>query len=137
MNTPEKDQPLILSLHYRGNVKFPRYIVSDQYLRYWTGEDWTEQHNEAKAFVYASVNAAMEDMHKLLKATYKDKPVFKYVVPLHIELFSDQKVNMNDLIQWLVNSTKLIMDTPKHGNGPMVGSYGSCRIDYSELKEEK
>lgn len=137
MSEPKENKPVILSLHSRGNPDFPRYVISDQYLRYWTGTDWTEQHDETKALVYANSNEALKQMEKLLRVHYKDKPVHRFFAPLYIDLFTDAKVSKKELTEWLVKVTKLIMDTTQHGNGPTADSYGTCRIEYGEIKEIK
>jgi hypothetical protein len=132
-----KDQSLILSLHNIGNPEFPRFVISNQYLQYWSGNDWTKQADESKASIYADSNSALEDMHKILLQIYKEKPVSRFCAPFHIELFSDDAITLNQLKDWLFKVMKLIMDTPKHGNGPLKSSYGTCWIDLSELKEIK
>ena len=137
MSEPKRTQPVFLSLHNKGNTEFSRFVISDQYLRYWTGTDWSIQNDEDAALVYANAHAALEDMDQLLMMSYGKKPKSKYVAPLYIDLYSDQKVSKKQLRSWLVKVTKLIMDTTKHGNGPLQGSYGSCRIEFGEMQELK
>jgi hypothetical protein len=54
---------------------------------------------------------------------------------VYLDLFSPQHVSLRDIQQWLVKTTKLIVDSPKHGNGPVAGSLGTIRIEFGELKE--
>jgi hypothetical protein len=42
---------------------------------------------------------------------------------------------MRDLQMWLIRATKLLVDSPRFGNGPVAGSLGICRIEFKELKE--
>ena len=133
MSHPKDRQPITLSLHNSGTTKFPRYMISDQYLRYWTGDEWTEQQDETHAYIYADYNTAMEDMHKLMLKPHEQLPVHRFAAPLYIELHTDQKFTEDQLQDWLIKVTKLLMDTPNHGNGPFAGSYVACRIEYNEL----
>lgn len=137
MSDKKEKQPIILSLHNRGNIEFPRYMISDQYLRYWTGKDWTQQKDEDGALVYANANSALEDMHQLMMIQHQGQAVYRFHAPLYVELFTNNQVTKKQLQQWLVKVTKLIMDTTEYGNGPIAGSYGTCRIEYGELKEQK
>jgi hypothetical protein len=41
------------------------------------------------------------------------------------------------LADWCVNVAKLLMDTPTVGNGPVQGSLGLARIEWSEIEELK
>jgi hypothetical protein len=52
-----------------------------------------------------------------------------------IELFAPAEVSIRDLQQWLVRTTKLLIDSPRFGNGPIEGSYGAVRIDWGQLRE--
>lgn len=135
MSDSKRTQPVFLSLHNQGNVDFPRFVISDQYLRYWTGQDWSKQNDEDAALVYANANAALEDMHQLLMLSYGKKPKSTFVAPLYIDVYSESKFSKKQLRSWLVKVTKLIMDTTKHGNGPLEGSYGTCRIEFGEMQE--
>jgi hypothetical protein len=135
MSNSKNQQPIVLSLHNRGNVDYPRYMISDQYLRYWTGNGWSKQEDEDAAMVYAESNVALEEMHQLMMLDHGKRPKYRFCAPLYIDLYVDNEVSKRKLQSWLVKVTKLIMDTTKHGNGPLAGSYGTCRIEYGEMKE--
>ena len=132
---PKEKQPIILSLIPRGNPEFPRYSISDQYLRYWTGETWTEPGKDQTALLYSSSNEALIEMNRLLVVEHSTLTVTRYVAPIYIELRSEKPIPMDELKRWLLRATKLLIDSPKHGNGPVAGSLGSCRIEYGELEE--
>lgn len=132
---PQEKQPIILSLIPRGTPEFPRYSISDQYLRYWTGETWSEQGKDQGAVLYSSANEALTEMNRLLVVEHADLTLTRYVAPLYIELRAETPISLHDLTMWLFKATKLIIDSPQHGNGPVAGSLGSCRIAYGEMKE--
>lgn len=131
----EKPTP-ILSVLAAGTPEHPRFVIADQFLRYWTGEHgWSEQHDLAAARLFATSNEALKMVHTLLVIRHCDLPKKTYTAPVHIELYSPEPVTIQDLQQWLVRVTKLILDTTNHDNGPIAGSYGAVRIDFSQLKE--
>lgn len=137
-SSKEKEKrPVILSLVPLGTPEYPRYVIADQYLRYWTGDSWTEQKDDAHALVYANSNDALHDMNKLLMVDHEKKQVKRYRAPMYIDLYSDGTISKRELQMWLLKATKLIIDSPKHGNGPIAGSLGSCRINFGELEEYK
>lgn len=137
-NKQEKEkQPIVLSLIPRGSPNHQRYLIANQYLQYWTGETWSEQYDDKNALVYHSSNEALHVMRIMLMTEHQHLPVKKYRAPLYIDLFSDKEISEHDLKQWLFKVTKLIVDSPKHGNGPVAGSLGTCRIEYSEMEEIK
>lgn len=133
----DEQQPQILSLHNHGSPAFPRFVISDQYLRYWTGSDWSEPQDLSEAYLYADSTAGLDDMHMLMVKRYGKKRLRRFLAPLCIELYCDSEVSIEDLKEWFGRVSKLIMDTPTHGNGPVAGSYGSCLIDFEEMKEMK
>jgi hypothetical protein len=135
---PEKrEKPVpILSVLAAGTPEHPRYVIADQYLRYFALENgWSEQSDMSAATLFATCEEALRMVDTLLVVRHSDLPRKVYTAPVTIELFSPQEVSERDLQQWLMRVAKLILDTPQHGNGPVAGSYGSVRIDFSQLKE--
>jgi hypothetical protein len=135
---PEKrEKPVpILSVFAAGTPEHPRYVIADQYLRYFALENgWSEQRDMSAATLFATCEEALRMVDTLLVVRHSDLPRKVYTAPVTIELFSPQEVSERDLQQWLMRVAKLILDTPQHGNGPVAGSYGSVRIDFSQLKE--
>ncbi len=133
--TPKEKQPIILSLIPRGTPTFQRYSIADQHLRYWTGDTWTEPGKDQKALLYSSSNEALIEMNRLLVVEHSTLTVTRYVAPIYIELRSEKPIPMDELKRWLLRATKLLIDSPKHGNGPVAGSLGSCRIEYDQMEE--
>jgi hypothetical protein len=132
----EEKQPVILSLHQVGTPEHPRFCISDQYLRYWAGEKgWTDQKDESKAMLFASAQEALQMMHTLMVIRHCDLPRRVFSATVAVELFAPAEVCVRDLQQWLLRATKLLIDSPRHGNGPIEGSYGAVRIDWGQLKE--
>jgi hypothetical protein len=135
---PEKrEKPVpILSVLAAGTPEHPRYVIADQYLRYFALENgWSEQRDMSAATLFATCEEALRMVDTLLVVRHCDLPRKVYTAPVTIELFSPQEVSERDLQQWLMRVAKLILDTPLHGNGPVAGSYGSVRIDFGQLKE--
>jgi hypothetical protein len=133
----KRDKPTpILSVLSAGTPEHPRFVIADQYLRYFALEKgWSEQRDLSAATLFATCEEALQMIHTLLVVSHSDQPRKVYTAPVTIELFSLEQVSERDLQQWLMRVAKLILDTPKHGNGPVAGSYGSVRIDFSQLKE--
>lgn len=131
----KETQPVVLSVITRGSVDFPRYLIADQWLRYWTGEHWSEQKDEQEAIVYLTSQDALREIHRLMVDKHDNMPVYHFKAPVYIELFTSNKVSKEDLQQWLYRTTKLIVDSTKHGNGPFDGTYGAVRLELSELEE--
>jgi hypothetical protein len=63
MNEPNP-APIVLTVHRRGVPEFERFVISDQYLRYWTGDEWSSKENDAQ--VFCDNNEALERVQKLL-----------------------------------------------------------------------
>jgi hypothetical protein len=57
----------VLSLHLRGTPQFPRWVISDQFLRYFEGDSWSAQGDERKAKIFASSNHACQVMRRRLQ----------------------------------------------------------------------
>lgn len=126
----------ILSVLAAGTPEHPRYVIADQYLRYFALEKgWSEQRDMSAATLFATCEEALRMVDTLLVIRHCDLPKKTYTVPVTIELYSPEQVSERDLQQWLMRVSKLILDTPRHGSGPVAGSYGSVRIDFSKLKE--
>ena len=135
MSEPEEKQPIILSVVNAGTPEFPRYLICNQFLQYFTGSGWTEQRDEKKALVYRDANDALETSSSLLLLKHEHLPVKFFQAPLYLQLHSPQEVSMQELKWWLFRATKLLVDSPRFGNGPVAGSLGICRIEFKELKE--
>ena len=135
MSENEEKQPIILTVVSAGTPDFPRYLIANQFLQYFTGNGWTEQKSERGALVYRDANDALETSSSLLLLQHEHLPVKFFQAPLYLQLHSPKKVSMAELKWWLFRATKLLVDSPRFGNGPVAGSLGICRIEFKELKE--
>jgi hypothetical protein len=135
MDNHDEVRPLVLSVVAAGNPKFPRFRIADQYLRFWTGTEWTEQGEEESGLMYSDSNEACHEVQRLLMLEYMDRPCRVFTAPVIIKLFSDKPVSKKQLVDWLSRVSKLVMDAPKHGNGPLEGRLGLCLIDWNKIEE--
>lgn len=129
----EKPRPLILTIHNVGSVELDRHVISDQYLRYYTGSSWDL--DIKKALLYHDGNEACDAVHQLLMTEFVGTPVRKFHSLVQIELFAGGAVTIAELQQWLVDIAKLVMDSPKLGNGPFQGTLGLVSINWDLLEE--
>lgn len=134
MTRKHERQPVVLSLAPTGSNEFPRYRIHDQFLRYWTGENWSD--SEEDGTVYEDVNAACTEMQRLLMLEYMDKKVRRYKAPIYLELYGNEDVPLDKVQDWLLKVAKLLIDAPKFGNGPMEGTLGLTHIQWGELEEQ-
>ena len=125
--------PIVLTVHRRGVPEFERFVISDQYLRYWTGAEWSSKENEAQ--VFCNNNEALERVQKLLLLDIRPMPARRFQAPIFLDLYSEHEISVRDLKVWLTKVAKLLMDTPRYGNGPLQGTLGLLRIDWDKLKE--
>lgn len=128
-------QPIVLSVVAAGTPEFPRFRVADQFLRYWTGSDWTEPQDEERGLLFSDSNTACHEVQRLLMLEYMDRPCRVFEAPVTLKLWTNQKVTRRQLIDWLAKVSKLVMDCPKLGNGPVDGSLGLCLIDWNKITE--
>lgn len=128
---------LTLSYHRVGPSYSPRYMISNQFLQYWTGSAWTAQGKSKEARVYPSVQEATKEMHELLLQHYGDLPVKHFKAPVFVSLFCKEQVTTEQLRTWLHKVSRLLLDTPIHGNGPLDGSLAEVRIEWDLLKENE
>ena len=125
---------LVLSL-VATSLDHPRYLISDQQCRFWTGSEWSEE--ETDGCLFASVNDAGRTVHEILLAQHGDKPMRRFVAPVYVDVFSESDLTLNQITEWLVKVARLTMDSEAHGNGPVDESLGLTLIDWSKLKEIK
>jgi hypothetical protein len=126
-------RPIILSVHPAGTPQYPRYFISDQYKRVWTGEGWSE--DERDGLLYGDSNAACVEIQRLLKLEFLEKPVRRFRAPVYLDLFADKPLTKQEIARWLGKVSKLLIDAPEHGNGPVEGTLGLVRIEWGEMKE--
>ena len=135
MSDEKERRPVVLSVVPAGNPDFPRVRICDQYLRYWTGEDWSD--SEKDGLVYANSNEACIEVQRLLMLEYMQLPHKRYRAPVYLDLFCDHEVPLIEIKRWLHKVAKLLIDSPAHGNGPTEGTLGLANIQWGELEEVK
>lgn len=126
-------QPIVLSLHQMGTSAYPRFAIGDQFARWFDGQSWSE--DESRALLFSDSNFACQEMQRLLMLNYMNRPVRRFRAPVYLDLFSEKPIPLKELTDWLVKVSKLLIDSPRFGNGPIEGSLGLARINWSELEE--
>ncbi len=137
MSESKEVRPIILSLVDTGTPDYPRYMIADQYLRYWAEGAWTEQNDTKKAALYVDAEAAITEINRLLMVEYGGKRLYRFKASVYIDLHTDNPIEIKELQLWLMRVSKLVMDAPRFGNGPVAGSLGLCHINWDELTELK
>ena len=127
-------RPIFLSLHDMGTPEYPRWVISDCFLRFWTGTGWSATQREA--LLYTDANEACAEMQRLLMLEYGNKPHTRYIAPVIVDVYSDKPVRKRDLQLWLSRSCRLLVNPPgKKSHGPMENSLGLVNIQWAELDE--
>ena len=99
---------LVLSIIATGTTEHPRFFVSDPNQRFWTGASWSNE--EAEGRLYVCVNTAARAIQEILLAQYGDKPVRRFVAPVHLDLHSDTDLTMEQITSWLVKVARLVIE---------------------------
>ena len=122
----------ILRVVQVGNDDFNRYQIADEQEQLWNGEGFESE----KGILYADHNVASEDVQTILKQNFEGVKAVKYVVPLYVEVFSNEPVPVNDVAMYLSRASRLFLNTTDHGNGPN-GSLVLPQIEWSRIKQIK
>ena len=104
----------ILRVVQVGNDDFYRYQIADEQQQLWNGEQFQPE----RGILYADHNVACTDVQSILRKNFEGVKAVKYVVPLTIEVFSNEPVTMNDVAMYLSKASRLFLNTTDHGNGP-------------------
>jgi len=126
-------QPLVLSVHIVGSAQFPRWIISDPWLRYYDGEGWTM--NQAMAVRFASSNEACVEVQRLQMSGHEERQVRRYRTSVYLDLFADKEISLDELKEWAFRVSKLVMDPAACGLGPKPETLGNISIEWSELEQ--
>ncbi len=97
-----------------GNETFNRFQIANEQEQVWNGE----QFNPQDGVLYADHNHAAIDIQGILKKNFEGSKPQWYVVPVYVQVFSDEPVPMNEVASYLSRSSKLHIDTTSHSNGP-------------------
>ena len=83
----------ILRVVQVGNDDFNRYHIANEQEQLWNGQQFQPE----RGILYADHNVACTDVQSILKKNFEGVKAVKYVVPLTIEVFSNEPVTMNDV----------------------------------------
>ena len=104
----------ILRVVQVGNDDFNRYHIANEQEQLWNGQ----QFQPDRGILYADHNVACTDVQSILRKNFEGVKPVKYVVPLTIEVFSNEPVPVNDVAMYLSRASRLFLNTTDHGNGP-------------------
>ena len=122
----------ILRVVQVGNDDFYRYQIADEQEQLWNGQQFQPE----RGILYADHNVACTDVQSILKKNFEEVKAVKYVVPLTIEVFSNEPVPVNDVAMYLSRASRLFLNTTDHGNGPN-GSLVLPQIEWSRIRQIK
>jgi hypothetical protein len=72
---------------------------------------------------------------KLLLGQAADKPVFRFLASIEIEVRSDKKPEWAEVVCWAIRVVQLTVDYHQNGSGPISGSVAVVKIDWATLKD--
>lgn len=125
----------MISLVKRGTKAFPRYVLAkaDEYKNavYWNGLTWSQ--DEAAAILFENVTECLWTHHDLMMESVGDLPCHRYVAPLYIEVYG-KKPKLSDLRKWLEKAVRIVVESPKYGDGPTNGSLGVLILDAEKTR---
>ena len=107
--------PLVLSLITKGCPDHPRFLISDQLHRYWTGDEWSP--DEQAGLLFQNENEAGRVCFQILGSHFKDKPSFHFTAPVQIEVRGKNPPDLMELKLWLIRAARLYVDYRKEGLG--------------------
>ena len=120
----------ILRVVQVGNEDFNRYHIADEQEQLWNGQ----QFQPDRGILYADHNVACTDVQSILRKNFEGVKPVKYVVPLTIEVFSNEPVPVNDVAMYLSKASRLFLNTTDHGNGP-GSSLVLPQIEWHRIKQ--
>jgi len=123
-------KPLVLSLIPKGQPEHPRYLVANQLQQFWTGDNWS--HDEDEGLLFANETEVSWASSKILTEHAKDKPLFRFIAPVEIEIRSDEPPDFGALQCWLMHAARLYVDYTQPGlsDGTLILS-----IDWTKLEQ--
>jgi hypothetical protein len=127
------ESPLVLTVLAKGTPVHPRFVIANQFGRVWTGDDWSDA--EEDGLLFAEPNDVGRVCQELLLAQAGEKPVFRFLASIEIEIRSDKKPDWAEVAVWAIRAVQLTVDYDRHGSGPASGSVAVLKIDWATLKE--
>ena len=101
----------VLQLHNQ----FDRFVIRDEKNRDWNGEKFTKKGTPS---LYADHDLACRDGHDILKQHFVDVQPVRFIVPIFVDVLSREPVDRVDVARYLCQTSRLVLDTSKNGNGP-------------------
>ena len=123
--------PLVLSLIPKGHPDHPRFLIANQNKQYWTGDGWNE--NEDHGLLFADEREIGNVATAILTAHCADKPVFRFTVPLGIEIWGDKPPSIEVIRAWLMRAVRLYVD---YHQGQLGDGVGLVSLNLLGLKED-
>jgi hypothetical protein len=127
--------PRILTALAKGTSTHPRFMIADQFGRVWTGQAWSDDENNG--LLFADLNELGSACREILLGQAAEKPVFRFLASMEVEIRSDKKPAWIDVAVWGIRAVRLSVDYHQHGSGPVSRSVAIVRIDWGTLREIK
>ena len=124
---------LVLSLIPKGHPDHPRFLIANQDKQFWTGDGWS--HVEDHGLLFADEREIGNVASKILTSHCGDKPVFRFSVPLEIEIRSDKPPAITDVRWWLMRAVRLYVDYHQGQLGDGVGLVSLNLVGLREVGE--
>jgi hypothetical protein len=121
---------LVLSLIPKGQPEHPRYLVANQLRQFWTGDEWSPDENHA--LLFANETEVAWACTEILTEHAKDKPVFRFVAPVEIEIRSDDPTDLRSVQLWLMRAARLYVDYKQDG---LSDGTAILSIDWTKLEQ--
>jgi hypothetical protein len=131
MGRKTKKLPILNVVEQKG--PFERYVIEDNKNRVWTGDRFSKLH---KPTLFANHNAAATEVQGILKKSFGGVDTVKYVVPLFVEVYSHNPLEVAQVAEYLSQSARLFVNTTENGNGPNDSLVLSW-IDWSRIEQMK
>lgn len=121
---------LVLSLIPKGQPEHPRFLISNQHRQFWTGDEWS--HNEQSATLFANETEVAWACTEILTEHVKEKPAFRFVAPVEIEIRSDDPPDLRSVQLWLMRAARLYVD---YKQGGLSDGTAILSIDWTKLEQ--
>lgn len=128
------NHPLHLSVLNRGSISFPRYLIGNDHLWFWTGSGWTGV--ESDAVLFTDWNVVATEVQKLLldHRITESSSIRSFVAPIKLRLVGSDNCSLADLSSWAFGAARLLMDHPVDGCG-LGSSLVISSINWDQLRE--
>lgn len=124
---------MIITLHNRGSIQHPRYVLMNSYG--WCWDDEGQEFVEKGGTLYHDVNPAMLRMRELMLEDFEGQPVRTFRAPVYLELHTTEEIKQSVIEDWLLRCTRFILHSDQYGLGPVNNSLGLVSVNWGELQE--